>query len=132
MTADLELQERLGRGDMTEVWKAFDPQLQRNVAVKIFHADLLNDSAFMTRFWDLALSPEAQKIHSLHHPNIVQIHGFQISRSAESESPVAYIVMDYIEGPTCADYLRETSYRQAFPSAIDETGLFASIASAID
>ncbi len=60
---DLELQERLGHGSMTEVWKAFDPQLQRNVAVKIFHADLLNDPAFMTRFWDLALSPEAQKIH---------------------------------------------------------------------
>src|SRR5207249_4425046 len=37
MTADLELQERLGRGSMAEVWKAFDSQLQRNVAIEIVH-----------------------------------------------------------------------------------------------
>src|SRR5436190_9617825 len=106
---DLELQERLGSGRTSEVWRAFDPQSQCYVAVKIFHSELVNDPAFMTRFWNVALSPEAQKLHSLHHPTIVQIHGFQISRHVETESPVAYIVMDYIEGPTLADYLRNTS-----------------------
>src|SRR5712691_3749483 len=40
--------------------------------------------------------------------------------------------MDYIEGPTFADYLRDTSYRKEFPSASEVTRLFASIAAAID
>ncbi|HET8851714.1 MAG TPA: hypothetical protein VFN02_04250, partial [Ktedonobacteraceae bacterium] len=61
-----ELCERLGRGSIAEVWKAFDIQLQRNVALKILHADLLNDPNFISRF-----EREAQVIASLHHPNIL-------------------------------------------------------------
>src|SRR5438270_14068389 len=117
MTADLELQERLGRGDLAEVWKAFDPQLQRNVAVKIFHADLVNDPDFMARYQNLPRVREAKLIVSLRHPNIVRMRGFHVTPPSKSESSLAYIVMAYIEGPTFADYLRDTSYRQAFPSA---------------
>ncbi|TMD68892.1 MAG: serine/threonine protein kinase [Chloroflexi bacterium] len=132
MAADLELQERLGRGGMTEVWKAYDPQLQRSVAVKIFHADLLNDPDFMTRFRNLPRVPEAKLIASLQHPNIVRMYGFHISPSDEEEETLAYIVMDYVDGPTFAEYLRNTSYQKAFPSAADVTHLFASIAATID
>jgi eukaryotic-like serine/threonine-protein kinase len=132
MAADLELQERLGRGDMTEVWKAYDPQLQRNVAVKIFHADILNDPDFMTRFQNLPREREAKLIVSLRHPNIVRMYGFHISPSDEEEETLAYIVMDYVEGPTFAEYLRNTSYKKEFPSATGVTHLFASIAAAID
>ncbi len=57
---DLELQERLGHSSMTEVWKAFDPQLQRSVAVKLFHADLLNDPDFMARYQNLPRVGEAK------------------------------------------------------------------------
>src|SRR6266516_1893187 len=99
-----ELRERLGRGGMAEVWKAFDPQLQRFVAIKIMHADLQNDPDFMNRFLR-----EARVGASLHHPNIVQIHDFQISRPPDSDSTIAYMVMDYIEGQTLAEYIRETS-----------------------
>src|SRR5436853_3645544 len=106
---DLELQERLGRGGMAEVWKAFDPQLQRNVAVKIFHADLVNDPDFMTSYQNLPRVREAKLIASLRHPNIVRMHGFHITPPLESESSLAYIVMDYMQGSTLADYLRETS-----------------------
>lgn len=45
-----ELRERLGRGGMAEVWKAFDSQLERYVAIKILHADLQADPEFLTRF----------------------------------------------------------------------------------
>jgi len=38
-----ELRERLGRGGMAEVWKAFDTQLERYVAIKLLHADLQAD-----------------------------------------------------------------------------------------
>ncbi|MFL5700241.1 MAG: serine/threonine-protein kinase, partial [Ktedonobacteraceae bacterium] len=129
---DLELQERLGHGSMTEVWKAFDPQLQRNVAVKIFHADLVNDPDFMASYQNLPRVREAKLIASLRHPNIVRMHGFHITPSSESEKTQAYIVMDYIEGPTLADYLHDTSYKQEFPFHSEVEDLFASIAAAID
>ncbi len=85
---DYELEDCLRYGDIAEVWKAFDPQLQRYIALKIFHADLQNDPDFMACFWSLPLALESQLIVSLRHPNIVQIHGFQISRPSESESPL--------------------------------------------
>src|SRR2546428_10475622 len=91
-----ELQQRLGRGGMAEVWKALDTQLQRYVAIKFLHADLRTDSDFMARF-----IPQAQAISSLRPPPIIQNHHFPVSTS----SYPAYIVMNYIEGPTPARYI---------------------------
>ncbi|GHO85271.1 serine/threonine-protein kinase [Dictyobacter formicarum] len=121
-----ELQVRLGRGGMAEVWKAWDPQLARFVAIKIMHSDLRSASSFMTRF-----VREGQAIASLRHPNIVQIHDLHVS-DADAESYQAYMVMDYIEGPTLADYIHRTSHQQHFPSNGEIVQLFASIAQAID
>ena len=81
-----ELRERLGHGGMAEVWKAFDTQLKRYVAIKILHPKLLEDPNFVTRF-----ELEAQLIASLHHPNIVQIHDFHVSRPPESDRTFAYM-----------------------------------------
>lgn len=122
-----ELQERLGRGGMAEVWKAFDTQLRRHVAIKLLHADLQADPSFITRF-----EREAQVIASLHHSNIVQIYDFHISRPPETEDTVAYMVMDYVEGPTLADYIRTTSRVGKIPSPVDIVHLFTPIAIAVD
>lgn len=122
-----ELRERLGRGGMAEVWKAFDPQLERYVAIKILHPDLLADPDFMNRF-----IREARVIASLHHPNIVQIHDFQISHPPESSTPLAYMVMEYVEGQTLAEYIRNTSRVGKFPPAGDIVYLFTAIGKAID
>src|SRR5579859_3499734 len=122
-----ELQERLGAGGMAEVWKARDTQLQRYVAIKILHANLQEDPNFITRF-----EREAQLIASLHHPNIVQIHDFQVSRSPESDAPTAYMVMDYVEGGTLADYIAGTSARGNIPSPAQIVHLFTSISLAVD
>ncbi len=122
-----ELRERLGRGGMAEVWKAFDSQLERYVAIKILHADLLADPEFLTRF-----SREARVIASLHHPNIVQVHDFQITRSPETNTPIAYMVMDYVEGQTLAVYIRSTSRMGKFPPPTDIVQLFASVSRATD
>src|SRR5947209_4700486 len=119
-----ELKERLGRGGMAEVWKALDTQLQRIVAIKFLHTDLRADPDFMTRF-----VREAQAIASLRHPNIVQIHDFQASTEPDN---TAYMVMNYIEGPTLAEYIRNTSRIGMFPSLSDIVHLFVSISSAID
>ncbi len=122
-----ELRERLGRGSMAEVWKAFDTQLQRSAALKILHADLLNDSHFISRF-----QREAQVIASLHHPNIVQVYDFHIARPPESESTFAYIVMDYVEGITLSEYIRNTSCMRKFPSPTDIVQLFTPLCIALD
>jgi len=121
-----ELQEQLGRGGMAEVWKALDTQLQRYVAIKLLHANLQEDPQFVARF-----EREAQLIASLHHPNIVQIHDFQTASSTE-EGTIAYMVMDYVEGQTLADYIRSTSGQRNFPSPAEIERLFTPICRAVD
>jgi serine/threonine protein kinase len=122
-----ELQQRLGRGGMAEVWKALDTQLQRYVAIKILHADLQIDPDFIKRF-----EREARIVASLYHPNIVQVHDFQISYPPESDSTIAYMVMDYIEGQTLADYIHNTSAHGNFPPPADIVYLFTTLGRAID
>lgn len=122
-----ELQTRLGRGGMAEVWKAFDPQLQRHVALKMLHADLQNDPSFIVRF-----EHEAQLIASLHHHNIVQIYDFHVSRPPETDETVAYMVMDYVEGTTLSHYLRSSSHEGQFLSSLDIVSIFTPICRAVD
>jgi serine/threonine-protein kinase len=106
-----ELRERLARGGQGEVWKAFDPHLHRYVAIKQLNANFQDDPDFNSRF-----EREARFIASLHHPNIVQIHDFQFIRTPDSNTSTAYMVMDYVDGPTLADYIRATSRKREFPS----------------
>lgn len=128
-----ELQELVGQGTMTEVWKAFDTQEKRYVAIKFFHPDVQVDPDFVTRFLS-----EAQIVASLHHPNIVQIHDFQISqqpvgeRLAHAQTPTPYVIMDYIEGQTLADYILHTSRMGRFPSTAEVVRLLQPIGAAID
>src|SRR5258708_9985647 len=74
---------------------------------------------------------EAQFIASLHHPNIVQIHDFQITDTRGS-SIAAYMVMDYVEGGTLEDYIRNPSRKGLFPPAADIVFLFSAISLALD
>jgi eukaryotic-like serine/threonine-protein kinase len=122
-----ELQQSLGQNGITEVWKAFDTQARRYVAIKLFHAQLKTDPDFMTRF-----QREAQVIVSLRHSNIVPSYNFSISQFPETSSAMAYLVMDYIEGGTLADYTRNaTQTRKLLPiPAIIQ--LFSSIGLAIE
>src|ERR1700680_2780747 len=122
-----ELQERLGQGGMAEVWRALDTELKRHVAIKLLHANLQADPDFVARF-----QPEAQAIASLRHPNIVQIHDFQVSLPPESATPTPYMVMAYIEGQTLADYIADTSSQGKIPSPIEIVNIFTSISQAVD
>lgn len=122
-----ELQELLGQGGMAEVWKAFDTQLQRYVAIKILHTNLQTDPGFIARF-----AHEAQIVAALRHPNIVQIYDFHISEQPESDKTIAYMVMEYIEGNTLAHYIHETSEQQNVPPAADIVRLFTPISLALD
>lgn len=125
-----ELQEPLGRGGMAEVWKAFDTQLKRYVAIKLLHANLQVDPDFVTRF-----VREAQVIAALRHPNIVQIYDFHIAGEGESgnaEDTIAYMVMEYIQGQTLAHYINSTSRQKEFPPPTTLVRLLTPISLAID
>src|SRR5919199_1412691 len=92
------LERRLGAGGMSTVFLAHDRVLERPVAVKLLAEHLSDDEAFVARF-----RREALAAAKLQHPNIVQVFD-----SGEDEpSGRHYIVMEYVNGPSCADLLRE-------------------------
>ena len=116
---------------MAEVWKALDTQLQRYVAIKLLSANLQADPNFVSRF-----RHEAQIIAALRHPNIVQIYDFYTAEdhsagSSDAEA-IAYMVMEYVQGSTLADYIHATSRQKHFPPAADVIRLFTPICLAID
>ena len=92
------LDRRLGAGGMSTVFLAVDTVLERRVAVKLLAEHLAEDEAFVARFRREALSAA-----KLQHPNIVQV--FDSGKDQDSERH--YIVMEFVEGPSCADLLRE-------------------------
>src|SRR5712691_2928253 len=122
-----ELQRLLGRGSLAEVWKAFDTRVKRSVAIKLLHPDLRIDPNFITRF-----EREMPVISYLHHPNIVQVLDYQVSRLPESDNFKAYSVMNYVKGQTLADYIHNASCAGQFPSAADMVHLFTAVGGAID
>ena len=89
--------ERIGAGGMATVFKAYQPTLDRHVAIKVLPPHHARDQVFVKRFVQ-----EARSVAKLTHPNIVQIHDF----SSEEESNLTYIVMEYVEGGTLKDRLK--------------------------
>ncbi len=112
---------------MAEVWKAFDPMLMRFVAIKIPHPDLQANPEFLARF-----QQEGRIIASLKHPNIMKIHGFEVAIDPESKNSIAYVVLEYIEGQTLADYLSSPAHKGKFLSRTEIMHLFNSVGLAID
>ena len=92
------IERRLGAGGMSTVFMAKDTVLERPVAVKLLAEHLADDEAFVYRFRREALSAAR-----LQHPNIVQV--FDSGQDPDSERH--YIVMEYVDGPSAADMLRE-------------------------
>jgi len=122
-----EFRQRLGQSDSAEVWKAFDYQKQGFVAIKIFHPDIQADPNFPVRFME-----EAKRVSSLRHPNIVRVRDFGFAHSPEVSGTKAYIIMDYVEGQTLADYIHSTTHQGKFPSAPEIVRLMIPISLAID
>ena len=92
------IERRLGAGGMSTVFMAKDTVLERPVAVKLLAEHLADDEDFVYRFRREALSAA-----QLQHPNIVQV--FDSGQDPASERH--YIVMEYVDGPSAADMLRE-------------------------
>jgi eukaryotic-like serine/threonine-protein kinase len=95
-----ELEGVVGRGGMAEVYRARDIRLDRIVAVKTLREDLARDQTFQARF-----RREAQSAASLNHPSIVAV--YDTGEDMLGPTPVPYIVMEYVDGRTLRDLLRD-------------------------
>jgi serine/threonine protein kinase len=97
------LEGKLGFGGMSTVHLAFDMRLERRVAAKLLAEHLADDPTFVSRF-----QREAQAAARLVHPNIVQI----FDSGLDEQSGRHFIVMEYIEGQSCAEILRDDGWVQ--------------------
>ena len=91
-----EIQEELGQGGFGTVYKALDRTLQRTVAVKVLHPNLVNDRTFLGRF-----RQEARLAAQLDHPNLVAVHDF-----GEFEGRY-YIVMNFMAGGSLKELIKK-------------------------
>ena len=95
-----EVVDAIGAGGMGTVYRAFDPTLERMVALKIVHLDRLHDVApeqLRERFRN-----EARAVARLNHPAIVTIFDY------DDQDPVgAYIAMEYVQGCALDEYVRQ-------------------------
>ena len=81
--------EPLGVGGMAAVYRAYDPMLDREVAIKILSAELSQDRSFRRRFQE-----EARSLGRVEHPNLVRIY------AVGREGPISYYAMELLEGLT--------------------------------
>src|SRR4029077_20094172 len=95
-----EVVDAIGAGGMGTVYRAFDPTLERMVALKIVHLDRLHDVApeqLRERFRN-----EARAVARLNHPAIVTIFDY------DDQDPVgAFIAMEYVQGCALDEYVRQ-------------------------
>jgi eukaryotic-like serine/threonine-protein kinase len=98
-----QLDGLLGRGGMAEVRQARDLRLGRTVAVKRLRADLALDPTFQARF-----RREAQSAAALNHPAVVAVYDTGEEPAPDgSDLMLPFIVMEYVEGRTLRDILRD-------------------------
>ncbi len=91
-----EVQEIIGVGGMSVVYKAYDNVDDRIVAVKILKDEFADDAEFVRRFKN-----ESKAIAVLSHPNIVKVYDVSFGEKLK------YIVMEYMDGITLKEYIQK-------------------------
>lgn len=112
--------EPLGRGGMAEVYKAYQENLDRYVAIKVMHAFLADEEDFLTRF-----QREAKAMASLNHNNIVSVYDFDV------QDGMSYIVMEFVSGGTLKNRLEEVSRSGSRMPLTESTQLVMEVAGAL-
>ncbi len=112
--------EHLGRGGMAEVYKAYQPSLDRYVAVKMMHTFLSDEKEFLARF-----EREAKVVATLRHPNIVQVYDFDV------EGGAYYMVMEYISGESLKARMQDLETRGEWISLDDASRIILAVGSAL-
>lgn len=115
------IKEKLGSGGMAEVYKGYQENLDRFVAIKMMHAFLVSDQDFLNRF-----QREARAMAALNHPNIVGVYDFDVYGDDSY-----YLVMEYIQGGTLKDRLAELARQGERLPLKDVVKMIAEIADAL-
>ena len=90
-----ELRKLLGQGAQSTVWLAFDPRMEREVAIKVMRPGTGSDEKAVA-----AWLQEARSVSKVTHPNIVPVY------EADIQGPYPYLVFEYIAGKTLDDLLK--------------------------
>jgi beta-lactam-binding protein with PASTA domain len=93
------VRSRIAHGGMATVYLATDTRLDREVALKVMHADLARDADFVARFIG-----EAKSVARLSHPNIVGVY------DQGADGQYLYLAMEYVPGRTLRELLRERGW----------------------
>src|SRR5438045_4712052 len=93
-----QILEPLGRGGMATVYKAYEPGLDRHVALKVLPSEFLHDEGFAERF-----RREAKVIARLEHPNIIPIHNFGI----DEQSHTPWMAMRLVPGGALSTIMKK-------------------------
>jgi serine/threonine protein kinase len=112
--------EALGRGGMAQVYKAYHPQLDRYMAIKILRSDLVENDEFLSRF-----RHEAHAVSGLRHANIVQVFDF------DTQDDQYYMVMELLEGDTLRALLNQYRVRNQRMPLAEVVGILKDILSAL-
>ena len=106
------IMEQLGQGGMATVYKAYHPNLERNVAIKVLHPAFGQDRQFLERF-----QREARVVAKLDHPNIVPVFDYA------DHNGQSYLVMKFIEGETLKAVLdRQWPDKEQILSVVQSVG----------
>jgi tRNA A-37 threonylcarbamoyl transferase component Bud32 len=115
------LVEKLGQGGMAQVYKAYQTDLDRYVAVKVLHPHLVGDEDFVSRF-----RREARVVAALEHPHIVRVYDF------DADGGVAFLVMERLEGRSLKAVLRELDCRDEKMPLEEVARVVGAVADALD
>ena len=117
------ISEHLGSGGMSEVYKAYQPGLDRYVAIKVLHSFLAQEEDFLARF-----QREAKFAAMLRHPNIVQVYDFDL----DNETNSYYMVMEFIDGPSLKARLQKMAKKGQMMAMEESVRIVTAIANALD
>ncbi len=110
----------LGQGGMARVYKAYQENLERNVAIKVLPPWYASDRNFVERF-----NLEARLVARLSHPNIVTVH------DANEQNGHLYIVMQLIDGGTLKQRIDQLQLQGLVMDAVDAVRIFNQLADAL-
>ncbi len=113
--------EKLGQGGMAQVYKAYQPDLDRYVAIKVLHPHLTGDEDFAARF-----RREARAVAALQHPHIVRVYDF------DTDEGLAFLVMEYLEGINLRERLRDLNCHGELMDLEEVGRIVGALADALD
>jgi ferric-dicitrate binding protein FerR (iron transport regulator)/predicted Ser/Thr protein kinase len=116
-----QIVEHLGKGGMAEVFKAYQPTLDRYVAIKVLHPIVATDEQFLSRF-----QREARSVATLRHQHIVQIYDFG------NEGKTYYMVMEFVDGQTLKQRLNALRAEDQVMSLEETKKIMEQVAQALD